>query len=206
MGFCIYVPDLNNGLAGMGIFSPQFQPSSFDGLLLISIFNIIKLIDKPNHSFDKASILLPCVVAVLIHPSLVVSACIVLIASLSSTSNVLERIRIMKFSVLNTLLVLTVILLPYFLRSISIESLIYSKPEIEAFDFLAYSRIPYHAVPTNFMDFTDALRVMTILIGTLIVYRSKKLSTSLRIFTLLISQYSRIFQSVLPLLISQYSY
>ena len=187
LGFCIYTPDLSNGLAGMGSFSPQFQPSSFDGLLFLSIYNILKFSDKPSYRFSKISVVLPCIVAVLIHPSIFLSAFIVLLAFLLMASNILERIRKTKFSFVKWLLCLAFVALPFIFKYISIENLIYSRSEVEAFDFLAYSRIPYHVIPSNFMDISESFRFTTIIVGTLIVFRSKKLNALPRIFIISMS-------------------
>lgn len=187
LGFCVYRPDFHNGIAGMGVFSPQFQPSSFDGLLLISILSVVKTTFYPNNKSNKAQIMLPLVIAVAVHPSIFVSAVIVLIAFFLSKSKMLISVQRKRISWLHCLLFLILIVSPFLLKFISLENLIYSKSEIIAFEYLAHDRIPYHAVPSNFMNFLEGVRLLIILVGTYIVFESEKLSRRLKYFILFLT-------------------
>ena len=178
LGFCVYWPDFHNGIAGMGVFSPQFQPSSFDGLLQISILSVVKTTFFPNNKSNVAQIMLPLVIAVAVHPSIFVSALVVLIAFFLSKSNILMPSQSKRISWLYCLLFLTLIGFPFLLKFIS---------EIIAFDYLAHERIPYHAVPSNFIDSLEGLRLLIILVGTYIVYKSDKLSNQLKHFSLFLT-------------------
>ena len=187
LGFCVYRPDFHNGIAGMGVFSPQFQPSSFDGLLLISILSVVKTTFYPNNKSNTPQIMLPLVIAVAVHPSIFVSAVIVLIAFFLSKSKMLMSGQRKRISWLHCLLLLILIVSPFLLKFISLENLIYSKSEIIAFDYLAHDRIPYHAVPSNFMNFLEGVRLLIILVGTYIVFQSNKLSRKLKYFILFLT-------------------
>lgn len=187
LGLCVFSPDFHNGIAGMGIFSPQFQPSSFDGLLLISILSIVKSTSYPDYKLNIPNIILPIVIAVIIHPSIIVSACIVLMALFISTSRISTIVLQKPFSARYRLLVLTLIALPYLVTSYSIEEFIYSQSELDAFRYLAYDRIPYHVVPSNFMDPFEIVRLLIVLMGTYFVSRSTMLETRLKNFLLFLT-------------------
>jgi len=187
LGLCVFSPDFHNGIAGMGIFSPQFQPSSFDGLLLISILSIVKSTSYPDYKLNIPQIILPIVIAVTIHPSIIVSACIVLMALLISTSRISTIVLQKPFSARYRSLVLTLIVLPYLVTSYSIEEFIYSQSELDAFRYLAYDRIPYHVVPSNFMNPFEIVRLLIVLMGTYFVSRSTMLETRLKNFLLFLT-------------------
>lgn len=187
LGLCVFSPDFHNGIAGMGIFSPQFQPSSFDGLLLISILSIVKSTSYPDYKLNIPQIILPIVIAVTVHPSIIVSACIVLMALLISTSRISTIVLQKPFLARYRLLVLTLIVLPYLVISYSIEEFIYSQSELDAFRYLAYDRIPYHVVPSNFMNPFEIARLLIVLMGTYFVFRSAMLETRLKNFLLFLT-------------------
>lgn len=184
LGLSVISPDWNNGIAGMGIFSPQFQPSSFDGLLLISILTIVKINSYPDYKLHISRIILPIVIAVAVHPSIMVSACILLLAFLISTSRIISFILQKRFPVRYYSLALTLVVLPCLVMSFSIENLVYSQSELDAFRYLAHERIPYHVVPSSFMNLFESLRLLIILIGTYIVVRSTKLEARPKYFIL----------------------
>lgn len=187
LGLCVFSPDFHNGIAGMGIFSPQFQPSSFDGLLLISILSIVKTTSYPDYKLHISQIILPIVIAVAVHPSIMVSACIVLVAIFISISRIPNFLLQKPFSVRYCSLVLTLVVLPYLIMSFSIEDYIYSQSELDAFRYLARDRIPYHVVPSNFMNLFESVRLLTILMGTYIVFKSTKLDARLKYFILILT-------------------
>ena len=187
LGLCVFSPDFHNGIAGMGIFSPQFQPSSFDGLLLISILSIVKSTSYPDYKLNIPQISLPIVIAVTVHPSIMVGACIVLIALLISTSRISTIVLQKPFLARYRLLVLTLIVLPFLGITYSIEEFIYSQSELDAFRYLAYDRIPYHVVPSNFMNSFEIVRLLIVLMGTYFVFRSKMLETRLKNFLLFLT-------------------
>ena len=187
LGLCVFSPDFHNGIAGMGIFSPQFQPSSFDGLLLISILSIVKSTSYPDYKLNIPQIILPIVIAVTVHPSIIVSACIVLMALLIGASRISTIVLQKPFLARYCLLVLTLIVLPYLVISYSIEEFIYSQSELEAFRYLAYDRIPYHVVPSNFMNPFEIVRLLIVLMGTYFVFRSTMLETRLKNFLLFLT-------------------
>lgn len=184
LGLVVFSPDFHNGIAGMGIFSPQFQPSSFDGLLLISILSIVKINCSPNYKPHMSQIILPLMIAVAVHPSIMVSGCIIVVAFFVSRSRIPNFILQKPISIRNFSLAVSLVVLPYFIMHFSIEEFIYSQSELYAFRYLAQDRIPYHVVPSNFMDFRESLRVLIIFMGTYIAFRSTKLDARTKYFLL----------------------
>jgi hypothetical protein len=164
-GFVLIFPDFNNGLGGMGFFGPELQPSSFDLLLLCSIHWIIKKEIQPSiksTKLFKLKILIPILIADFIHPSISMSSLFIILAFTFAESNILVTfLKRMNF----TLIILTLVVLPFIFRYVPIEEMIYDEVDLRAFTFLSENRIPYHTLPSNFMRFEDSLRLLLVLVG-----------------------------------------
>ena len=181
-GFVLIFPDFNNGLGGMGFFGPELQPSSFDLLLLCSIHWIIKKEIQPSiksTKLFKLKILIPILIADFIHPSIAMSSLFIILAFTFAESNILVIfLKRMNF----TLIIFTLVVLPFIFRYVPIEEIIYDEVDLRAFTFLSENRIPYHTLPSNFMRFEDSLRLLLVLVGFYILNRKIGVSYKMQLF------------------------
>lgn len=184
-GFALIFPDFSNGLGGMGFFGSQLQPSSFDLLLIFSIYIIIKNhIHQPVTSAMRQylKIFIPILIADSIHPSISLSSLFIVLAFISSKINQHNSKIIFLIRKHLAFLILISIAIPFIFRYLPIEKMFYTKADLAAFEYFSQNRIPYHTLPSSFMHLEDSLRVLIICVGLYILNKKMDISYRVKLF------------------------
>ena len=156
--------EIDWGLAGMGVFSPSLQPSSFGIFLIVAIYYLIKhcrdlnAISKNHSNFRLFNIYL--LIAATFHPSLIISGVILYLSFLLSIIKKRKLNSYHLYAAFSTLVIISLFNLRFIWATLRSQGLEFQ----EAQYFLAIERIPYHAVPTYFMGLESTLRVIIIII------------------------------------------
>ncbi len=152
--------EIDWGLAGMGVFSPSLQPSSFGIFLIVAIYYLIKHcrdlngISKNHSSFRLFNIYL--LIAATFHPSLIISGIILYFSFLLSIIKKRKLNSFHLYTSFSALVIISLFNLRFIWATLRSQGLEFQ----EAQYFLALERIPYHAVPTYFMGLENTLRVI----------------------------------------------
>jgi len=191
-GLINFFPDFHNGIAGMGFFSAQFQPSSFDCLLLVSLCVAVNK-NRSKSRLIYLKFMAPMAIAILIHPSIALSSCLLLISFIVSRLKCAEELIFSGAHTYRFLLISILFLIPLLLNFFPIENAFYTKEQLSAFDYFARVRIPYHTMPAVFFNFEDFVRLAIILLALWLIFRIYGMDISqklLLLFAVSLSFYS----------------
>lgn len=180
-GLTIFSPDFHNGVAGMGFFSTQFQPSSFDCLLMISFCVVLNKEIKQAH-VAYLKFLVPITVAILIHPSITLSACVLSFSFIICRHNFSLKLLDTNYLNWNSFIFLTLVIIPILFKYFSIETWFYTQQQLDAFDYLARVRIPYHVMPGSFLNLEELVRLLIIILALFFILRKKNLELQKKTF------------------------
>lgn len=155
--------EIDWGVAGLGIFSPSLQPSSFGIFLLPAIYHLLAFLQSSPTKYDWQNTNLGLFtlflsISIIFHPSLLVSVAIIQFAFVYTS----KRIKFpLLYSIFTSFFILLIALLSNY--RLLVATLKNSNIEYwRAQTFLAVERIPYHAVPSDFLNFPDYLRLLII--------------------------------------------
>lgn len=170
--------EIDWGVAGLGIFSPSLQPSSFGTLLLPALYHLLAFLQSSSIRYDWQNrnlglFTLFLSISLIFHPSLLISVAIIQLAFIYTS----KRIKFpLLYSISTSLFILLITLVSNY--RLLIDTLNNTNIEyLQAQTFLAVERIPYHAVPSDFLHFPDYLRLLIIFCAIIVTRNSVKLQS-----------------------------